>query len=292
MLRWLGHRVQIGQQFEGQPCDILVALHARKSAAAVERFARQHPKKPIILALTGTDLYHDIHDSKMARYALDRATRLVLLQPHGQCELPRRFHGKVRVIFQSAEAPAKRACQLKRAFEVCVSGHLRPVKDPFRAAMAARLLPAHSQIVITHLGAAFSGSLEYRACTEMARNPRYRWLGEVPRWRARQLLSRSRLVVLSSKLEGGANVVSEALAAGVPILSTRISGSLGLLGKDYRGYFRVGDTKELAQLMYRCETDAKFYRGLRSDCRKPLRQVNPNRERVAWRNLLKELVTA
>ena len=287
--RSLGHRVQIGQQYKGEPCDVLVALHARKSAASVERFARQHPRKPIVLALTGTDLYSDIHTSRPAQRTLDRATRLVLLQPHGQCELLHRLRCKVRIIYQSAEPPARRLPRLKRDFEVCVSGHLRPVKDPLRAAMAARQLPAQSKIMVTHLGAALSSSLERRASTEMQRNPRYRWLGELPCWRARQLVARSRLLVLSSKMEGGANVLSEALVSSVPILSTRISGALGMLGEDYEGYFKVGDTRELAQLMYRCENDVSFYRKLGSHCRKRAPLFNPELERAAWGKLLNEL---
>ena len=59
-------------------------------------------------------------------------------------------------------------------------------------------------------------------------------------------------------MEGGANVVSEALAAGVPVLCSRISGSIGLLGEDYSGYFEVGDTAGLTELMLKCEQDKSF----------------------------------
>jgi glycosyltransferase involved in cell wall biosynthesis len=163
------------------------------------------------------------------------------------------------------------------------------VKDPFRAAQAARRLPAASKIRITHLGAALSPSIEARATAEMRRNPRYCWLGEVPQARARQLLDRSRLMVLSSKAEGGANVVSEALACGVPILSTRISGSIGLLGEDYPGYFEVGDTRALAGLLQRCENESVFYRLLQSHCRRAAKLTTPSKEKEAWRELLDEL---
>ena len=87
----------------------------------------------------------------------------------------------------------------------------------------------------------------------------YRWLGELSREKALRLLSRCRLLALTSEQEGGANVVSEALAASVPVLSSRIAGSVGLLGEDYPGYFPVGDTEALARLLGRAETDADFY---------------------------------
>lgn len=290
LLRSLRHRVEIADGFDRQACDILIALHARKSAAALQRFAGKHPDKPIVLGLTGTDLYGDIQSSEAAQRSLELARRLVLLQPHGRRELPRRLREKTRVIHQSVEPLNSRPAPLKSVFEVCVSGHLRSVKDPFRAAMAARRLPATSKIRITHLGGALSAAMEERARAEMQRNPRYRWRGEVSRGRARRLLARSRLLVLSSKLEGGANVISEALAAAVPILSSRISGSIGLLSEDYPGYFTVGDTKELAQLMLRCERDGAFYRQLTSHCRRLRPLVKPARERAAWRELIEELV--
>jgi glycosyltransferase involved in cell wall biosynthesis len=96
-------------------------------------------------------------------------------------------------------------------------------------------------------------------------------------------------LVLTSQLEGGANVISEALALGVPVVSSRIAGSLGLLGADYAGYFPVGDTQALADLLLRAETDAGFYDTLSAQCaqRRPL--FEPARERQSWQELLREL---
>jgi glycosyltransferase involved in cell wall biosynthesis len=193
------------------------------------------------------------------------------------------------VIFQSAVAPAKRAAPDPDAFETCVLGHLRPVKDPFRAAMAARLLPASSRIRVLHIGAALSEAMAERACAESARNPRYRWLGELPRGRALRALGRCRLLVLTSRMEGGANAISEALACSVPILASRISGSIGLLGENYPGYFPSGDTRALATLLRRAETDAEFYAELCACCRRLAPLVEPARERESWDDLLREL---
>jgi glycosyltransferase involved in cell wall biosynthesis len=128
--------------------------------------------------------------------------------------------------------------------------------------MAARLLPAMSHLRVLHVGKALSDDMAERARTEMAENPRYQWLGELPRWQALRVLARSHLLVLSSLMEGGANVISEALAVGVPILASYIAGSIGLLGEDYPGYFPVEDTPALARLLDRAETDTGFYQTL------------------------------
>ena len=296
-LRWarlqrnLGHTVRLSQHFVRQNCELLIALHARRGARSVQRFAELHPERPIILALTGTDLYRDIRRSAAAARSMQLATRLVLLQPDGLQQLPAELRMKSRVIFQSATA-IRRPAQLKRVFEVCVVGHLRTEKDPFRTALAARRLPSESRIQIVHLGAALDAKMEQRARMESQRNPRYQWLGEFAHGRTRQRQARARLLVLSSRIEGGANVLSEALAARVPVLSTRISGSVGILGKDYPGYFDVGDTARLTQLLVRAENDRRWYDQLTARCLRLAALVEPDREQRAWDQLIAESLSS
>jgi putative glycosyltransferase (TIGR04348 family) len=293
LLRQLGHRVAVRQEYRGERCDLLVALHARHSFHSVEAFRRAHPDRPIALALTGTDLYDVIHTDPIARRALELASRLVVLQPLAVEELPHHLRGKVRVIYQSVEArvagPPSRLRRHARPFEVCVLGHLRPVKDPFRTALASRLLPPSSGVRVLHVGAALSPGMAEQARAEADVNPRYRWLGELPRWKALRTLARSRLLVLTSRMEGGANAVSEAVAVGVPVVASDIPGTVGLLGRDYPGYFPVGDTRALADLLRRAETDAGFYNSLKACCRRLCPLFRPARERQSWRRLLHEL---
>jgi len=296
ILKGLGHRVTIGQRYEGQACDVLVALHARRSYQAVRGFRREYPQGPLIVALTGTDLYRDIRTSRQAQKSLELGDRLIVLQPMGLEELPARVRHKGRVIYQSvARRPGRTAVDdrgRKQTFEVCVLGHLRWEKDPLRAALALRRLPATSRVRVTHAGQALTPALARQARAAMARDHRYRWLGEVPRWRARRILARSDAMVLSSRMEGGANVVSEAIAARVPVLASRIAGSVGLLGPDYHGFYPVGDTERLAHLLARIESDAAFHRSLAKWCASLRPLVDPARERAAWQRLLAELVPA
>jgi putative glycosyltransferase (TIGR04348 family) len=289
MLRGLGHRVVIATAWRGETCDVLVALHARKSHRSIARFRKRHPEAPLVVALTGTDLYRDLRTSTLARRSLALASRLVVLQPRGLAALPSRFRAKARVIRQSAVCPARSIAPRAGVFEVCVLAHLRPVKDPFRAARAARRLPASSRVRILHAGAALDAASAARARAEARPNPRYVWLGPLSRARALRLLARCRLLVLTSRLEGGANAVSEALVCGVPVLSSRIAGSVGILGPRYPGFFQVGDTDGLAALLWRAETDARFYRRLASRCRSAARLLDPEAEVRSWRRLLLEL---
>lgn len=290
ILRDLGHRPAIVTDYDGRPCDLLIALHARRSAPAVFRFRDRYPERPILVALTGTDLYQDIRRDRDAQKALELASRLILLQPLGIDELRPDLRAKARVIYQSVPPTPGRGGHARHSFDVAIVGHLRAVKDPFRAALATRMLPRASRVRLLHAGTAMDKRMEARARAEEQRNPRYRWLGGIPRWRARRLIASSRLVVLSSRMEGGANVISEAVVDRVPVLASRIPGSVGLLGADYPGYFPAGDTRGLRDLLWRAETDAGFYRELKSWCARLAPRFRPERERAAWKELLRACV--
>jgi|SRR5579872_1758306 len=288
ILRGLGHRVHLADQYDGRPFDVLIVLHARRGAKAAALYHRLYPERPLLVAMTGTDLYRDIGTSAAAQRSLEIASRLIVLQPEGIEALPPDARAKARVIVQSAVAPSN-GKPPREKLRVCVLGNLRSIKDPLRAAMAARYLPADSRITIVHAGRALDARYERRAYREMERNARYRWIGEVSHGRARRLLASSHLMVLSSRSEGGANVVSEALAAGVPILGSDIAGTRGILGSDYPGLFPVGETRALTALLERVERDPAFYARLRRRCRRLAPLVKPERERKAWRELLAEI---
>ncbi len=303
ILRSLGHRVRLSQDYRGTPVDLLIALHARRSYNAVRRFCCEQATRPLVVALTGTDLYRDLPRSRRAQASLELATRIVALQPKALSEMRPHLRAKTRVIYQSVAQAPKTAARQKRlspradanrlgvrsTFDVCVIGHLRPVKDPFRAALAARRLSPESRVRILQVGGAMTPAMAARAQAEVRANRRYRCLGDQPRWRVARILSQSQLMVLSSKLEGGANVLSETIVAGVPVLASRIPGSVGILGAGYPGYFKVGDTATLSQLLTRTESDPKFLGLLRHQCRRLIPLFHPARERAAWKHLLDEL---
>ena len=289
ILKKLGHHVRVNQSYNNESCDVLVALHARRSSDSIQRFHQRHPELPLIVVLTGTDLYRDIHRDQKAKQSLQLATRLVVLQRMALSELPKGLHGKTRVIYQSSEPFKVRSSNASKNFDVCVIGHLREEKDPLRTALAVRHLPRESRIEVTHVGAALNDDLGEKARVEATRNPRYRWIGQLSHRKTREILAKSRLTCITSRMEGSSNVLSEALASGVPVIASRISGLIGTLGKDFLGYFPVGDTRRLARLMFKAETDSDFYRSLKRQCAALSNLVEPKRELADWNRLLNEL---
>jgi putative glycosyltransferase (TIGR04348 family) len=266
----------------------MIALHARRSHDSIMRFAQSFPDRPLVVVLTGTDLYRDIRADAAAQQSLALATRLVVLQEMGVKELARPLQSKTRVIYQSARH-VDRMPPLTSCYEVVVSGHLRPEKDPFRAAAALAHLPSSSGVRVTHIGGAMSADMAQEARMWMQREPRYRWIGEVPHWRALRILARSRVMIMSSIMEGGANVVSEALSAGVPVIASRVSGNIGMLGSPYPGYFPVGNERALARLIWRAERDVLFYRELESACARRSSLASVAQEKTALSELVVEL---
>jgi putative glycosyltransferase (TIGR04348 family) len=290
ILRELGHDVAVANRYDGAAADLMIALHAWRSADSIRRFRARYPDRPLIVALSGTDIYEYIdRDPAPTLHSLACADRLVALQDLARRRVPARFRRKVRVIYQSAPPLRPAASGSTRSFDVAVIGHLREVKDPFRAAEAARRLPASSRIRIVHLGAAEAPHWTARAKAEMKANPRYLWRDDRPRADVRRLLGRARAMVLSSLSEGGANVISEAVAAGVPVLASRIDGSVGLLGRDYPGYFPVRDTAALVRLLHRVETSPQFLRRLHRAIARRARLFRPAREKIAWKKLIGEI---
>lgn len=286
-LREAGYTVKVATEWDGAPADLMIALHARRSFGAILAFAQRYPSRPLIVVLTGTDLYRDIHSDADAQTALDLAHRLVVLQGRGVDELKPEHAAKTRVIYQSAPKIAHRP-QFGRDFRVLVVGHLREEKDPFRAALASAYLPEHSRTRIIHLGRALSEAMSQTARLAESKLPRYRWLGDTPHEKVLEEFSRADLLVVSSVMEGGANVICEALAADVPVLASHVPGNIGMLGERYPGYFPLEDERRLARLISRAENDPEFYAELVRECRNRRALMTPQREASAVRQLVGE----
>jgi glycosyltransferase involved in cell wall biosynthesis len=143
------------------------------------------------------------------------------------------------------------------------------------------LLPSDSRIRIHHVGGPLQAGMAEQARALASEMPRWRWLGALSHGEARRRIARSHLLVLSSRMEGGANVICEAVMTGTPVLASRIPGNIGMLGVDYAGYFPLGDEAALAALLSRAETDAVFYRQLVEQCAARAHLFEPARETAA-----------
>ena len=261
-LRTLGHRVSVMVQWDAKPCDLLLALHARRSHASVVAYRKQYPDKPLVVTLTGTDLYRDLPASREARHSLEIADRIVVLQSEAKLELDRKLQAKTRIVYQSANPPVRHAPP-KGRFRVAVVGHLREEKDPFRAAMALAFLKEKDNLEVLQIGDALSREMKSGARHWMKRDARYRWLGGRTHAQTLGWIARSHVLVVSSVMEGGANVISEAARVGTPVLASRISGNLGMLGRNYPGYFPLFDERALSSLIRKILEEKKSYQLLK-----------------------------
>ena len=267
-----------------QPADLMIALHARRSAASIAAWASACPTKPLILVLTGTDLYRDIQHDPLAQQSLALATHIVVLQEAGLAVLPEAHRAKTHVIYQSAPR-LKPAVKAAHRFVALMVGHLRDEKDPLTFMKAARHA-ASPTIRFEQIGMALEPSFEQAALETARLNPYYRWLGGLPRATTRQRIKRAHVLVSCSKMEGGAHVILEAVQSGTPVLASRIDGNVGMLGKHYSGYFELGDDAQLAQLVQRCAQQPDFLALLQSQCAQRAHLFEPALEKRLVLNLL------
>ena len=100
-------------------------------------------------------------------------------------------------------------------------------------------------------------------------------------------MANSQLMVISSVMEGGANVVSEACRAGLPVLASDIPGNVGLLGRDYAGYFPVGDEQALAGLLQHAETEPAFLESLKAQVGNLAKRFLPEKEQASLEQALR-----
>jgi putative glycosyltransferase (TIGR04348 family) len=253
------YRVSLVRQWSGGDEALMIALHARRSADSVQGWhaAREASGawRPVLLVLTGTDLYRDIASDAAAQRSLALADRLVTLNQLGPRQLPPELRHRCEVVLQSCSARAPLA-KTARHLRVLMVGHLRAEKDPLTYLQAAERLAGRGDMLFDHVGAALDPALGAAAQALMARHPRYRWLGALPHARVRRLIQAAHVLVHPSRMEGGAHVVIEALRSGTPVLASRIDGNLGLLGEDYPGRFEPGDAAGLAALIERARDDA------------------------------------
>lgn len=269
---------------------MMVAVHAWRSHQSIQAFSDNHPDRPLVVLLAGTDIYAFQHSHPRETLdSLERATTLVCLHDLVHQAIPKKFGKKLNVIYQSAPPLPSPRRPSKRSFDICVIGHLRDEKDSLRAAYAARLAPPESKLRVIHLGKAHNEEWASAAKKEAKSNPRFISLGEVPGWRVRRQMATSHAMVMSSVMEGGANVVSEAVTAGLPVIASHIDGNIGLLGADYEGYYPAEDTEALAKLLDRAENDPKFLKRLTAQIKKKQILFKSTRETKGWKTLLSEL---
>jgi putative glycosyltransferase (TIGR04348 family) len=283
------YRVHLTTEWQGGDEALMIALHARRSAASVLAWRQAHPLRPLVLVLTGTDLYRDIATDVPARQSLALADALVVLNELGARGLPPALRSKAHVVLQSCSARAPQA-RTARHLRSLMVGHLRDEKDPRTYWRAAQRLAGRPDIHLDHIGAALDPVLGAEAAALAASHPRFRWLGGLPHGPVRRRIQDAHVLVHTSRMEGGAHVVIEALRSGTPVLASRIDGNVGLLGEAYEGLFDVGDDAALATLLARARDEPDMLERLAAQgaLRAPL--FTPDAEQAALHRLLGSLM--
>jgi len=283
------YNLVLTSQWQGGDEALMIALHARRSAASVAAWRAAFPQRPLVLVLTGTDLYRDIDSDPDAQRSLQLADRLVVLNALGAERLPPALRGRCRVVLQSC--PARRELpRPTRHLRALMVGHLREEKDPRTYLRAAERLASRSDILLDHVGAALDPALGALAQARAAAQPNYRWLGALPHADTRRRIQAAHVLVHPSRMEGGAHVVIEAVRSGTPVLASHIDGNVGLLGDDYGGYFAPGDDAALATLLQRARDDADMLPALKRQVAQRAPLFSPQAEHDTLHRLLAELM--
>jgi putative glycosyltransferase (TIGR04348 family) len=272
---------------------LLIALHARRSRPAIVAWSRHSPRRPLVVALTGTDLYRDVAGGDAEAIAsLEAANRLIVLQDDALGHLPPWARGKAQVVYQSARPLVPCAAKSPRRLNVVLVAHLREEKDPGTVFAAWRMLPPALPATLTIVGAPLDAALGAEAAALAGADRRVRYLGPRPHAWTRQAIRRAHVLVLPSRMEGGANVVVEAVTAGTAVIASRMSGNVGMLGTDHPGLFPVGDAAALAALVVRACSDRAFLGRLEDAGRARLRRFTPEAERAALRGVVEAALGA
>jgi glycosyltransferase involved in cell wall biosynthesis len=273
--------------YDGDPADVLIALHAVKGAPAVFDFREKAPQGKVIVLLTGTDIYQGLPEgSEIGHDALRSADRIVVPQEAAILRLPEEVRDKTVVIRSSLDPIAIKAGPLKSPFVISVVGHPRPVKRSFLTIETVARHPEWRDLEVWQIGQALDEESRKTAAAWARNDHRYRWFGGLPRQESLARCAESSLMINSSILEGGAHAVLEAMTMGVPVLASRIEGNVGLLGDDYPGYFEEGKLDEALQAIVDKRVDLEDWVSLASE---RMDRFSRESESTSWLDLLAEL---
>jgi putative glycosyltransferase (TIGR04348 family) len=283
------YRVNLVEQWSQGDEALMIALHARKTASSSAAWRAAHPRRPLVVTLTGTDLYRDIDVDASAQRSLGLADALIVLNELGADRLPADFQSKCRVVLQSSQSRLMLPRTARRLRALMV-GHLRDEKDPRTYFRAAQHLAHRADIRLDHVGSSLDAALGAEAAALAAAQPNYRWLHGLSHRSTLRRIQAAHVLVHPSRMEGGAHVVIEAIRSGTPVLASRIDGNLGLLGADYEGVFSVGDDRALAGLLERARDEPAFLKRLQDQVVARADRFSPQAEHAALIELVNDLL--
>lgn len=278
-------QVTIAPSWSGAPFGVMLALHVRRSAGCIARWANAQGESSaapgLAVVLTGTDLYRDIQTDAAAQASLAYAEQLVVLQECALEARPTAVRSKTCVIFQSA-TPWQTAVKPKGHLRAVMVGHLRDEirRKPFLPPHAcSKTKPTSSSITLAIRWMLIWAGRHWPAPPKALTTAGWAGCHMKPRAAA----SSARMLVHTSRMEGGAHVLMEAICSDTPVLASKIAGNVGMLGAEYAGYFEHGDAQRLADLLHRFRAAQANYDGFYSLLQAQCAQRSPCLHRVPKR---------
>lgn len=286
LLSSAGHTAEAINTDMPPEADVMIALHATKTLAASRRFKTQCPNGKLIIYLTGTDLYKDQPTNNPEFYeALNLADTLVISQPASLDSIPNCYKEKTHLVPASVMLPPEKHVSSPPSSSIALVGHLRPVKNPFLMNQALDQLTDLDVHAYT-LGAALEPNMITEVNLWQQKDHRFQWLDDVEHAEALSWMRQVDFTLNTSHSEGGSNAVTESIVLGTPVLASRIEGNVGLLGRDYLGYFEPGNSSELAKLINKALTDQNFSEQLTQQIKELQPRFATQKETEGWLSII------
>lgn len=217
-------------------------------------------RKPVVTTLRGDDVTRASHSMldrlflscavrwsrKIICVSEPMAERLSLTFPQRASDIHACLNGVDDSFFRVVKSDLPESLMLRI---VCV-GSLIPRKAYATLVRAVALCDARKEIHISLIGEGPSrGELE-SLCRSLDVAAQFEFLGERNPEQIRRIFAESDLFVLPSRSEGRPNALIEAIAAGLPAISTNLEGVRGLVFPELNGWlFAVDDVDGLAEIL-------------------------------------------
>jgi glycosyltransferase involved in cell wall biosynthesis len=206
-------------------------------------FSKKLLKRPYIVYGRGSDIYHmSFFWRKMSKFILKNAAKVIVLTEDMKRELQKIYCGEILIIPNGIELDNYKNLQ-KKNFRVSKNkiiifvGTLKPVKGLIYLIKAMEII--HVEMENTILMIIGDGE-DRKSLEEMIIKLHMEevviFQGRIPNEDVLKYLVQSDVFVLPSLSEGFPNVILEAMAVGLPIVSTNVGGLYEIIKNSENGY--------------------------------------------------------
>ncbi len=158
--------------------------------------------------------------------------------------------------YREAKSASRNSFNLQESDFLCLQvSSFRPAKDHKTLLKAFKETPEHFKLLLAGEGYLLEETRSY--CTKLGLTDRVLFLNEQSN--IESLYAMTDVVILSSHYEGFGLALLEGMAAGKPVVASRVGGLIDLTASD-EYLFDPGDANKLREVLLQLESDADFYR--------------------------------